>query len=178
MIKFQEWFEKKLVVGSYPYMVNVTFKPKLYDVIINVSDEWYPSIDSKHNEWIRCESHWFPMSEFKKDMGTNSIYGAMVVLWYAEQSDYMVYLHCHSGSNRSWTVAAAYYFLRTGQHLDKPTRKGYVNKLHQNCSEGLLPPLNETENWLNAIKNDLSEADMKMKIGILTLSKVNHIINF
>jgi len=178
MIKFQDWFTKRLVVGSYPYFVNLTFTPNLYDVIINVSDEWYPSVDSKYNEWRRCEYHWFPMSEFKGDMGTNSIYGACVILWYAEQANLTVYLHCHSGNNRSWTVAAAYYYLRTGQHLDRPTRRGYVNKLHQNCAEGLLPPMLETENWLNAIKQDLCEGDMKMKAGILTLSKVNHIKNF
>lgn len=174
--KFQQWFTKKLTVGSYPYHENVGFSPKLYDVIINVSDEYYPEIDENHTRTRLCQVHWFAMSEFKKDMGLNSIYAAIIILWYAEQKGDNVYLHCHSGSNRSWTVAAAYYFFRTGAHLDKSTKRGYINKLHQNCAEGMLPPILEMERFLLAVREDLK--DDKMKNGILSMAKVNTIVNF
>ncbi len=41
MVKFKDWFTKRLEVGAFPYRVNRRFDPDNYDVIINVSDEWY-----------------------------------------------------------------------------------------------------------------------------------------
>lgn len=174
--KFAHWFENKLTVGSYPYKVNVAFDMIKYDVIINVSDEYYPGIDEVHARTRLCQVHWFAMSEFKKDMGLNAIFQSIIILWYAEQKGDSVYLHCHMGNNRSWTVAAAYYFFRTGEHMHRTTRRGYINKLHQNCAEGMLPPIMEMERFLIAVREDLK--DDKMKAGILSLAKVNHIVNF
>lgn len=173
--KFKEWFEKKLTVGAFPYKVNVAFEVAKYDYVINVSDEYYPDV-ALGLDRRGCKQFWFPMSEFKKDMGLNSIYGAMVTMWLAEETGAAVYLHCHSGNNRSWTVAAAYYYFRTGEHLDKSTRRGHVNKLHQNCAEHMLPEIREMEAFLTHVREDLNKDNMKA--GILTLAKVNAIHNF
>lgn len=173
--KFQHWFANKLTVGGWPGLVNKSFELRRYSYIINVSDEYY----HEHFKVVALSpvhQYWFPMNEFKKDIGLNSIYAAIIILWQAEQDGDAVYLHCHSGNNRSWTVAAAYYFWRTGEHLLRPTRKGYENKLHQNCAEGYLPPLREMEDFLRAIREDLKEGNMKA--GILSLAKVNTIKNF
>jgi hypothetical protein len=84
----------------------------------------------------------------------SSIYGALFILWQAEQAQQRVYLHCQAGVNRSQTVADAYYFLRTGKH--RPRRawaKGPAtrNALQRNCDNHALPPLPEMEAWLRAI---------------------------
>ena len=173
--KFQAWFSNKLTVGAWPDKVNKSFELRKHRYIINVSDEYY-------HEYFKVFglSHvyqfWFPMNEFKKDMGLNSIYAAIIILWQAEQDGDAVYLHCHSGNNRSWTVAAAYYFWRTGEHLNRPTRRGFVNKLHQNCAEGYLPPMREMEEFLRAIREDVKSNSMTA--GMLSLAKVNAIKNF
>lgn len=173
--KFKDWFANRLTIGAWPGRVNKAFELRKYRYIINVSDEFYHE-DYKVFDLSGVRQFWFAMSEQKKDMGLNSIYSAMVVLWQAEQDCDTVYLHCHSGSNRSWTVAAAYYFMRTGQHLDRPTRSGdHENKLTANCSRGYLPPRAETEAFLRAIWDDLKDG---MKPGILTLGKINTVKNF
>jgi len=176
MNKFEDWFSAKLTVGSYPYQKNLLFQPKAYDVIINVSDEYYPEIDEQHAKHRLCQVHWFALSEGKRDMGLNSIYMAIIILINAEAKGQTVYLHCHQGHNRSWTVAAAYYYFRTGRHLDKPTRNGSINKMVQNCEKGYLPNINEMQKWLMAIRDDLKLGSMKA--GILTLSKINALENF
>lgn len=173
MYKFKSWFETKLTVGPYPGEKLEKWFIGDYDYIINVSDEWYAGEASMYE---RVDYFWFPMSEFKKDMGVNIIYGAIIILSEAEVKGKRVYLHCHSGNNRSWTVASAYYYFRTGTDLDRSTRRGFINKLHQNCAMGVLPPILEMKAWLTAVREDFKNG--QMKAGILTLSKVNHIKNF
>lgn len=167
--KFESWFSTRLTIGAFPYMVNKAFNQNKYELVINVSDEYYGISPSE-------PYFWFPMNEWKRDMGLNSIYGAIIVLEHAEQRGWNVYLHCHMGSNRSWTVAAAYYYFRTGRHLDRPTSRGHINKMHQNCADGYLPPLREMEAWITCIREDLK--DGRMKAGILGLAKVNALTNF
>lgn len=167
--KFDHWFTKKLTIGGYPVLVNKEFLPMEQEYIINVSDEFYGVGGSKYY-------FWFPLNEWKRDMGLNSIYGALIIMQMAEAAGDRVYLHCHSGSNRSWTVAAAYHYFRTGRHLVRETRSGDMNKLLQNCRAGYLPPQKEMEAWINCIREDLK--DGKMKAGILGLAKVNALTNF
>ena len=68
-MKTIEWFEKKLVIGAYPYVVNEHFKPE-FSYVINVSDEFhvepYRNIIEAGNK-----NFWFPMNEAKKDIGLN-----------------------------------------------------------------------------------------------------------
>lgn len=173
-MKFKEWFERKLMVGGMPNPELRDWHPsQQFSYVINVSDEYYhgeaPMYDDVHY-------FWFPISEQKKDMGINSIFGALVILWQAEHDNKPVYLHCHSGSNRSWTVAAAYWYMRTGEHLYRPVKSGpHDNKLLANCDRHYLPPRAEMEDWLNAVRDELKTG---MKPGILTMSKIEAIKNF
>jgi len=48
-MKFKEWFEKKLIVGAFPYTQNEQFSGADYDIVINVSDEFYHKF---HNHLI------------------------------------------------------------------------------------------------------------------------------
>lgn len=173
--KFQDWFANKLTIGGWPTRVNKKFELRKYGYIINVSDEYYHE-DYKVMSLSGVHYFWFPMNEFKKDMGLNSIYGAIMILWQAEQDGDPVYLHCHMGSNRSWTVAAAYYFWRTGKHLEKVTRNNHINKLHQNCAEGMLPPLAEMEAFLRHFLEEWKKG--QMRAGLLSMAKVSAIKNF
>jgi hypothetical protein len=102
------------------------------------------------------------MSECIGTMGINSIYGALQILFLAEQKNEKVYLHCHAGSNRSPTVADAYYYLRTGKHLVREKPKPFAelmewlslkleehnNRLLSNVAQGHLPSITQTESFL------------------------------
>lgn len=186
-MKFKEWFETKLTVGSYPYINNSRFESKEFDYCINVSDEFYVNIDASINE-LGCKTHWFPMNECKKDNGLNSIYGAMVILLHAERNNKRVYLHCHAGIHRSQLVKCAYYYMRTGQHLDNKFGS-FINQLIADCTRGYLPPKNETESFLSylgeKLKNETFNVNTDSKIlivssfgGTLDDCKINSIRNF
>lgn len=179
MSKFKEWFTRNLIVGGFPYENNSQFNVTEYDYVINVSDEYY----TNHHLLLivnNIMSFWFPMNECKKDIGLNSIYGAMVILFQAEKNNCKVYLHCHAGVNRSQTVRAAYYYMRTGQHYEAELRRGFINQLYANCSRGYLPPMAEMEKFLNEIGMKLNSDLQKRKLmgGMLDDIKINSINNF
>lgn len=171
-MNFKEWFKNKLTVGAFPIIVNEDFKVYECDTIVNVSDEFYPQIEATflNASW---KTHWFPMNEKKRDMGLNSIYGAMVILRHAEAKNESVYLHCHSGRNRSRIIQACYHYLRTGTHLQDGNEK-YINRLHRASTRGYLPPMAEMEEFLRNIGHKIT----KMKGGILDECKIGVINNF
>ena len=71
-MKFTEWFEKKLIVGMFPITQNEHFEASNFDVVINVSDEFYLG----NSEEIMKEgklNYYFPMGESGESMGLNSI---------------------------------------------------------------------------------------------------------
>ena len=154
MKKFTDWFHENLTVGPYPWPDQVIEA----DIVINVSDEYHPHIHLKHNSESKL-CHWFPMNECTENIGLNSIYGAMHVLWNAEQKGLHVYLHCHAGVNRSPTVADCYYFMRTGQYRLPKDRSGLskspfnqfyfsANRLQENIGMGRLPAQPQMEEFL------------------------------
>lgn len=181
-MKFKDWFEKKLVVGSFPCINGSEFTTTMYDIIINVSDEYYPDI---HNNLKlqnpKCEMYWFPMNEAKKDVGLNSIYGAMVILRHAEKENKRVYLHCHAGVNRSKCVQSAYYFMRSGEQIEMENN-GFINRFVAMCSRGYLPPKTESEKFLTDIGKQLEYHVLVGGAynmgGILDNSKIGNINNF
>ena len=172
MIKFKDWFENRLTVGPFPYRQNPNFEPSNYDIVINVSDEWYINTEMHLREAF-LSVYWFPMNEQKRDIGLNSIFGAMVILRFAEQRNLRVYLHCHSGVNRSRIVQAAYYFMRTGKQIETQSG-GFINKLVAACSRGYLPPLAEMKSFLGRV----ASMTKRMSGGILDLAKIDSINNF
>ena len=176
-MKFKEWFSGKLVVGSFPFMNN-EINPFDYDYVINVSDEYY------HNHHIplivaNCKTFWFPMNEARKDAGLNSIYGAMCIIRIAEKENKTVYLHCHAGINRSQTVRAAYYLMRTGEQLQS-NDNGYINKLVAMCNRGYLPPKTEMEKFLIQLGKQLDGNLISSELmgGLLDDCKIETINNF
>ena len=175
-MKFAEWFEKKLYVYSFPILNNRFFNASEWNVVINVSDEYHHDVVKKiKEEHPYTETHWFPMNECKKDVGLNSVYAAMVILYEAEINNKSVYLHCHAGVNRSPAIAAAYYFMRTGTHL-KASENGFMNRLLAMCGRGYLPPKSETEKFLQEVAIFLQT--QKMQGGYLDKIKIDSINNF
>ncbi len=175
-MKFQEWFTNNLIVGSFPIINNEFFNSKNYDYVINVSDEFYSEIETKiKNHNLLIKSFWFPMNEVRKDVGLNSIYGAMVILFEAEKHNKKVYLHCHAGVNRSKCVLAAYYFMRTGSQLELETN-GYINCFVAMCSRGYLPPKIESEKFFTVLGKQLTAN--RMMGGLLDHCKLETINNF
>lgn len=171
-MKFKDWFSEKLTIGGFPFInTNQGFTLSDFDIIINVSDEYYP----EH----QINGFWFPMNEAKKDVGLNSIYGAMLILHNAEKENKLVYLHCHAGVNRSRAVQAAYYYMRTGQQLMVDTN-GFINRLCAMCNRGYLPPKDEMESFLSLLGRYLGGDLQNNKImgGLLDTIKIETIRNF
>lgn len=175
-MKFSEWFDKCLTVGPFPIRQNQWFDATKYDIVINVSDEFYFDTDLLIQS-AAVKTFWFPMSEQKKDVGLASIYGAMVVLWNAEREKKRVYLNCHAGKNRSRAVQAAYYFLRTGQQLEV-NEGGFVNRLCAMCARGYLPPKSEMEDFLTLLGKQLENFKGEPMGGLLDEVKIETIRNF
>ena len=184
MKPFDQWFEKNLTIGAFPIIVNADIDFTDIDVCINMSDEFYSDIEHEiHNFGVK--TYWFPMNEQKKDIGLNSIFGAMHILWEAEKKNKNVYLSCHAGKNRSQATADAYYFMRVGKHRETIQNSGYINKLVAMCSRGYLPPKAEMEKFLTLLwKSIMDIGDCKAKefgyngSGELDNIKISSINNF
>jgi hypothetical protein len=158
-MEFKEWFEQNLVVGPMP---DEYFDINQYDYIINVSDEYVPYRPNL--------VFWFPMNECKKDIGLNSIYGALTILKRAYNHNRTVYLHCHAGINRSQTVRSAFYFMMTETHFEREYNS-YKNVLIKNCAYGYLPPINEMEDFLKMFKEYGDGACSLDKLKLKTIDK-------
>lgn len=174
-MKFKEWFENNLIVTAYPELEELQDNYRDYDVFINVSDEYRPQYVQAVIS-MGATPFWFPMNEQKKDIGLNSIYGAMYVIYEAEKKNKKVLVHCHAGMNRSPTVQSCYHFMRTGQHMEQPTKvRQFTNRLYCNSTRGYLPPMPEMEKFLNSIMECLHQEN---KVNGLDYCKVNSINNF
>lgn len=183
-MKFQEWFDKKLKVTRYPLPDEIKKSGAKY--VINVSCEYISSCQKicMDND---IKYFWFPMDEVSGDIGLNSIFGALQMLWIAEQEKASVILHCHAGANRSPTVMEAYYFMRTKTHLIREltdSKKESIlkmfpdtdlsvfknNRLLNNIEAGHLPSKNKMETFLKKteewfLKQD-QENDFKTESGL------------
>jgi hypothetical protein len=161
-MKFNEWFTRKLTVDRFPLPHEI--EKSNYQYIINVSDEY---ISYCHNAAMSSfrKYFWFPMNECIGDIGLNSLFGALQILWIAEHENASVLLHCHAGANRSPTVRDAYYFLRTKKHreniqfdeeieerlsefLGGTPMNGKNNRLIDNIEQGHLPSIRKMESFL------------------------------
>jgi len=162
-MKFNDWFTTRLIVNKFPLPSEIL--KAHYDYIINVSDEYSGEChDTAMERGIKY--FWFPMNERVGDMGLNSLYAALKIIWQVEQEGASVLLHCHAGVNRSPTVRDAYYFLRTKKHREEivfdeeieerltewlnlgKSINGKNNMLLENIRKGHLPSINKMESFL------------------------------
>lgn len=127
---FEYWFNKSLVVGGFPLPAEI--RKSDYDIIINVSDEY---IVSCHNAAVQTGKmyFWFPVNEVT-EIGMESIFGAMQILYIAEKEGKKVYLHCHGGINRSRVIQGCYWLMQTGTPPTHPA-------LAENIEQNFLPSL-------------------------------------
>ena len=172
-MEFKRWFNKKLEIGSYPFTQNSSYDKKKYDVCINMSDEWYPDIDLKIRE-ITERVYWFPMNEVKSDVGINSLYGAMNILYNAFKNNQKVYLHCHAGINRSQATGDAFWFMMMNKHRETNKGNGFINRLMRMCGYNYLPPKNEVENFLKNLK-EILDSNLEYMGGQLDTIKNSNI---
>lgn len=189
MDNFKEWFDSKLKVSRYPVPTEI-YKSD-YKYIINVSDEYISSCLYAATQ-ADMNYFWFPLSECDGNMGLNSIFAAMQILYEAEGENNKVLLHCHAGANRSPMIADCYYFMRTGLHRPKrelPKKfkremnemfgkdKDYVspiddmNCLQANCYAKHLPPLEQMEIFLSSMVEHF-EKDLSNRGGALDDCKI------
>lgn len=183
-MKFQEWFDKKLKVSRYPMPDEIKKSGAKY--VINVSCEYISSCQKVCMD-NGIKYFWFPMDEVSGDIGLNSLFGALQILWIAEQEKASVILHCHAGANRSPTVMEAYYFMRTKKHFireitieskerfekmfpDSKNLERQNNRLLNNIEAGHLPSKNKMETFLKKteewfLKQDW-ENDFKTESGL------------
>jgi hypothetical protein len=186
-MKFQEWFDNKLKVTRYPLPDEIKKSGVKY--VINVSCE-YISSNQKVCMDNDIKYFWFPIDELSGDIGLNSIFGALQILWIAEKENANVILHCHAGGNRSPTVMEAYYFMRTKKHFireisaeskelfekmfpESKDSETQNNRLLNNIEEGHLPSKNKMETFLKKteewfLKQDW-ENDFKTESGLSTI---------
>lgn len=160
----ESWINQKLVVGRYPMPSEI--KRWKYDIIINVSDEY---IESCHTSAIESGKmyFWFPLTEIT-NMGLNSIYAALQILFNAEMQGKSVYMHCHAGTNRSPTVRDCYQLMMCGQ------LGANMEALLENIELGVLPPYDALFEFLASSKVcfELEESNRGGK-----LDKIKHKIS-
>lgn len=146
-VDFEIWFRDNLKISAYPADL-LQSRSKEYDVVINVSDEFYMF----HQEDLSMKGYscyWFPLGQSSRDMGVVSIFGALHVLYRSYLQNKKVRLHCRKGGNRSQTVRVAFYYMVQSKHFELD---GYRNKLIQNCQENHLPEVGKMERWLKRCK--------------------------
>ncbi len=150
LMPIEEYLQSKIKVVGYPMIGEFEKEYKDFDVIINVSDEYYCDYGRKVMT-LGKEYHWLPMGESEKDMGINSIFAALYVMYQSYLRGHAVLLHCHAGANRSPTVQACFYFMMTDNHIEeKRDEKGFIrdgNMLSYNAGKH-LPDIAWIENWL------------------------------
>lgn len=171
-MKFEYWFDNYLKIDRFPVPTDIENKP--FDCILNVSDEYIESVHLVAKR-LNKDYFWFPMSEDTNDIGIHSIYGALQILYKAEQKKQRVLLHCHGGANRSQTVADAYYFMRTKTHRPRKARLGINagqklrtdNRLMDNINDSCLPGIHRMEKFLIRLAETFKKDD-SMRGGGLT----------
>lgn len=180
MVGYSIWKKRSLRVSQRPEIS--CFKRRgvfeEIQVVINVSDTY----DFGFALMLRDDGitpYWFPMNESKKDIGLNSLYGVLCVLYYCEMRDLSVLVHCDAGENRSPLVVQAYHYMRTGVHAVEDIDNGrWINRLVRACSRGYLPPQAELEKFLSRLMVDLKNSSGLVIGGNLDKIKSETIFNF
>ncbi len=143
-IDFEIWFRDYLKISGYPFELLSKKEKQEFDVVINVSDEFYYN----ENEVLSKQGYvclYFPLAQSSRDMGVVSLFGALTALYQCYFRNKRVLLHCRKGGNRSQMVRAAFYYMMKAKHFELD---GYRNMLLHNCQTNHLPDVGKMENWL------------------------------
>ena len=186
-IEFKTWFQEKFKRTGFPDKEHIDFSTfmmkkgknwdafKDFDVIINVSDF------SSLNYSICCQGdyksyHWFPMNEKTNDIGINSIFAALTILYDTYQQNKSVFLHCYNGTNRSAIVEACFYKMMTGEDLIQSfTKNGidFKNRIQYNSFKGFLPHMSLMDSFLKNCKDSFENPHTEIRLGPLDIIKKN-----
>lgn len=178
---FKDWLNNSLFIAPHP-----SFKQDgielvcLCDIVLNVSD----LMDFKLNKKLTAlgvQTFWFPFGE-SFGFPLENIFGAMMVLWYAEQQNKRVFLHCIAGRNRSVAVADCYYFLRSGEHRadNSPNilyGKNKDNQLLQNIYDNQLPGIFRMEQFLEKCQKLLGNPSIAERLCRLVKKRILILLN-
>lgn len=149
----------QIAAREYP-TVNILDNPYIWggvQVCINVSEKPYSAelcdaMKQRGISWLAC-----PVSEDPGDLWLDALRTALLAMITAYVSDIKMIVHCDFGNNRSRTfVEAFYYVLKDEQFHDE--YKGEYNHLVYNCKQGHLPPVEETEGFLDSLRPDIQKA--------------------
>jgi len=177
-MSFDFWMHYCVKVTHYP--VPAELERRNYKYVINVSDEY---TDSSHTVALQegIKYLWFPMNEKYGEIGLNSLYGALQIMYLAEQIGGNVLVHCKAGANRSQLVADAYYFMRTGKRrepcgdlIERRKTNGWLglspdyddNAFEMNCNTGKLPDMEAMKTFLK-MSEEVFQRDEADKNGLL-----------
>ena len=118
---------------------------------VNVSEKAYsPELEdamrSRGIEWIH-----YPVSEEPGEKWLPSLFRALRRMREAHRDWKKIVVHCDGGNNRSKTFIEAFCYVLTQARI-ADEYKGEMNHLAYNCKIGHLPPLNELEVVLAALR--------------------------
>lgn len=184
-VEFKTWYQNKFRRSGFPnkeyidfstFMMKKGIKWDIYndvDVIINVSD--FSSLN-----YAICFAgayksyHWFPMNEKTNDIGINSIFAALTILYDTYQQNKSVFLHCYNGTNRSAIVEACFYKMMIGEDLIQSfTKNGidFKNRIQYNSFKGFLPHMSLMDSFLKNCKDSFENPHTEISLGPLDMIK-------
>lgn len=152
---------KNITVSRYPLPSEIAKSD--FEVIINVSDEYIDSCQ-KAAKSKGIDYFWFPLSEVTQ-MGLNSIYGALQILYIAHSENKKVLLHCHAGACRSVLVYELFAFLINGAFSQD------AKVVYECISENVLPNIENIKIFLCECKAAF-EQEIAQKGGCLDAAKI------
>ncbi len=127
--------------------------------VLNVSDKDYPKEIAEGMARLGIRSFFLPLVETGNDMGLENILRTVRILELADEEGVPVIVHCGFGNNRSRVVVECFHYRKFGFQLED-AYKGARNHLEYNCSNGLLPPIEEVESMILALPKSASLAEI------------------
>ena len=157
-----DFIDNNITVSRFPVSKEIEGIYKDYNVIINVSDEFYLGMSEKIMKEGKL-NYYFPMGECGDSMGLNSMFGALQVLYqvYTWNPEWKALIHCQAGLNRSPTIKSAFYYMMVGEHeeISKIKNDRWYNRLIDNCEQEYLPPIEKTKLFLSKCKEAFDNSE-------------------
>ena len=127
--------------GGVGFCLNVSEKP--------YSEELKQALSKYGVQWLHC-----PVSEDNGIDWNESILRGLPALYNSYKEGKKMIVHCDMGNNRSKSFVEAFYFLLKGEQYPDEYN-GEYNHLIYNSKIGHLPPMEELEQSISAIRRNL-----------------------